>query len=626
MPKLFTSLRARLIIFVLLASLPALFLTLYTGLEQRKQAAAAAQENAMRLVRLAANNQQLLIENTRGFLIALSHSLGRADDPFERCSNMFAHMLDLHFPYYSAFYVADLNANILCSMPTGDKPENLSECEHYQKLRASEDFVVSEYHICRNSGKATIAMGYPLRNANDERIGVINIGLDLAWFNHLATLAQLPSGAHMIVVDRSGTIMVHYPESDKWVGNLMPEGSVVNTILEQGEGTTEGLGTDDVERLFAFMPLQGTEESVFIAIGIPAKVAYAETEATLIRNLALLGLVTLLAVGAAWLLGDILIVHQARALVETTRQLAAGDLSARTTVSHDAGELGQLAQAFDQMAEALAQREVERIQAQQAVETYAADLERSNRDLQDFAYIASHDLQEPLRKIQTFSELMRTRYADQLDNRGLDTLERMREAAHRLQTLIADLLTYSRITSRGEPFSQVDLKVIARQVVSDLDVQIQQSGAQVEIDSLPVIEADPTQIYRLLQNLCSNALKFQVPGRIPRIKISGHLEPPKTSENRYGLSDGAMCEVQVQDNGIGFEEKYAERIFQPFERLHARDSYAGTGMGLAICRKIVERHGGTITVNSRPGEGSTFIFTLPITQANGDHAHEDQTD
>ncbi|MGW8251998.1 MAG: sensor histidine kinase, partial [Anaerolineales bacterium] len=348
-------------------------------------------------------------------------------------------------------------------------------------------------------------------------------------------------------------------------------------------------------------------------MGIPSQVAYAEANSTLLRNLLLLGGATFLAAVAAFILAELLIMRQTRSLLQTTQQLSAGDLSARTSVPHNQGELGQLARSFDQMADSLEQRALERDQAEASMRAYADELERSNRELQDFANIASHDMQEPLRKILTFSELLQKRYAGVIDARGEDYLERIDRSANRLYDLINDLLAYSRVTTRAQPFTLVDLNEIVRRVLSDLDLQIEQNRAQVELSDLPTLDADPIQMYQLLQNLVSNALKYHQPGVDPVIRI---LSPTEIA-SAYTGGNGAR-QIQVSDNGIGFDEKYLDRIFQPFQRLHGREEFEGTGMGLAICRKIVERHGGSITARSRPGQGTTFIIDLPASQNSGE--------
>ncbi|MFL5348071.1 MAG: sensor histidine kinase [Hyalangium sp.] len=232
------------------------------------------------------------------------------------------------------------------------------------------------------------------------------------------------------------------------------------------------------------------------------------------------------------------------------------------------------------------------------------ELEQSNRELESFASVASHDLQEPLRKIQAFGERLKASDSGALSPEGRDYLERMQSAATRMRRLIDDLLAFARVTSKAQPFTPVNLASVAREVLSDLEVAIEQSKATVTVGELPVLDADPTQMRQILQNLLSNALKFRQDDAPPRISIEAKVD-----------KESGRCELRVQDNGIGFEEKHADKIFNLFQRLHGRGKYEGTGLGLAICRKIAERHGGSIVARSTPGSGSTFVLTLPLARS-----------
>jgi PAS domain S-box-containing protein len=244
----------------------------------------------------------------------------------------------------------------------------------------------------------------------------------------------------------------------------------------------------------------------------------------------------------------------------------------------------------------------ERLKVEEQLKTYAAELERSNRELQDFAYVSSHDLQEPLRKIQTFTDRILQTQNAHLDARGLDYMLRIQQAASRMQALIVDLLAYSRVMSRNTPFYQVDLNVILQDVLMNLEVQIEDVGGIVRVEPLPTIAADENQMRQLFQNLVSNALKYHQANTPPVVEVSATQQ-----ENGWWY-------LFVADNGIGFDEIYLDRIFTVFQRLHSREAYDGTGVGLAICRRIVERHGGSITATSKPGVGTTFIVTLPPVQ------------
>ncbi len=279
--------------------------------------------------------------------------------------------------------------------------------------------------------------------------------------------------------------------------------------------------------------------------------------------------------------------------------------------------LGSMGEGDDIVFTGIMRDVTDRKQAEENLKSYARKLAQSNRELQSFAYVASHDLQEPLRKVRAFGDRLRSKYAGALDERALDYLGRMEGAAERMQALIEDLLALSRVTTKGRPFAPVDLGEVAAEVLSDLEARVEQAGGRVEVGGLPTIEADRAQMRQLLQNLVSNALKFHRGGEAPVVRVRGEV-----------LGRGGWCRIVVEDEGIGFGAEHAERIFAPFERLHGRGSYEGTGMGLAICRRVVERHGGSITARSTPGRGATFVVTLPIRHhvgeapAQGDGVHD----
>ena len=250
----------------------------------------------------------------------------------------------------------------------------------------------------------------------------------------------------------------------------------------------------------------------------------------------------------------------------------------------------------------------QRLQAEETLRQTLADLNARNRELQDFAFIASHDLQEPLRKIRAFADRLQQRHAASLSGEARDYLDRTSQAANRMQVLINDLLAYSRVAARGKPFTQVKLDTVLAGVLEDLETSLETSGGRVEAGSLPEIEADATQMRQLFQNLLSNALKFRSPDRAPVVRVSAEADS--------GV-DGPGWILRFQDNGIGFDPRYADKVFAPFQRLHARQEYEGTGIGLAIVRRIVERHRGNIHAEGRPGEGATFVIRLPARQPAG---------
>lgn len=251
--------------------------------------------------------------------------------------------------------------------------------------------------------------------------------------------------------------------------------------------------------------------------------------------------------------------------------------------------------------------ETERLLAEQSLRRMTLELARSNQELQHFAYVASHDLQEPLRKVVAYGQRAAARGADAMDAATRDYVDRMVAAASRMKTMIDDLLALARVTMDRRPFEWVDLNEIAHGALEDLEVTIDELEADVTLDVLPTIEADAAQMRQLFQNLLGNALKYRRPGVAPRIEVRSHVSD--------ALGQREVCELRFIDNGQGFEDRYRDKIFEPFERLHSADDVPGSGIGLAICRRIVERHEGRITAASQPGQGATFTITLPIHQS-----------
>jgi light-regulated signal transduction histidine kinase (bacteriophytochrome) len=326
-------------------------------------------------------------------------------------------------------------------------------------------------------------------------------------------------------------------------------------------------------------------------------------------------------------------------LVKATEEIGAGNLDYRIEATAR-DEIGQLAAAFDDMTAKLKQAEgelrkhrehleelveelveeraaelkrtneeleaeiVERKRAEEQLKRTMADLERSNRELEQFAYVASHDLQEPLRMVSSYTQLLARRYQDQLDQDAHDFITYAVEGAERMQRLINDLLTYSRVGTRGKPFGKTDCQRALQDTLANLQTAIEETHATVTHDPLPIVLADEPQLVQVLQNLVSNAIKF-------------HAEAPPRVHIGAQRQDGEWV-FSVSDNGIGIDPQYHERIFVIFQRLHSGDEYPGTGIGLALCKRIVERHGGRIWVESDLGEGATFCFTIPDREVGKD--------
>jgi signal transduction histidine kinase len=347
-----------------------------------------------------------------------------------------------------------------------------------------------------------------------------------------------------------------------------------------------------------------------VRMGVIAELEEREAFAAVARLRTIAVVVGLLAVlvvtlGAVFVTRSI--VDPIHELHEGTEIIGDGDLDFRVGTDSQ-NEIGQLSRAFDEMVDELkltmASRDELNVEIAQR-QRIESELARSNKELEAFGYSASHDLQEPLRKIIAFSDRVKAGCAERLDEKYADYLDRVQNAAYRMQALINALLAYSRVTTKAKPFEPVDLAAVAEGVREDLEYRIAETGATVNFTGLPTLDAEPVQMQQLLQNLIGNALKFQREGVPPVIDVIGEL-------TRDGATGTEACRIVFRDNGVGFDPKYRDRVFEVFQRLHARGTYEGTGIGLALCRKIVDRHVGTIEVDSVPGEGTTFTVTLPL--------------
>ncbi|KAB2371335.1 sensor histidine kinase [Actinomadura montaniterrae] len=296
------------------------------------------------------------------------------------------------------------------------------------------------------------------------------------------------------------------------------------------------------------------------------------------------------------------VVRPVASLGEQVREVAQGDFAHRLDVSGPA-EINELAVIIDAMRRRIIDEWRTSTERAALLDDQAGELRRSNAELEQFAYVASHDLQEPLRKVASFCQMLERRYGDQLDERGRQYVQFAVDGAKRMQALINDLLGFSRVGRMARPEDAIDLNEVARQALDNLAALIEETGAEVEVADLPVVPGERTQLTQLFQNLVGNAIKFRRPDAPPRVAIDVRRE-------------GDEWEFTCADNGIGIEPRYADRIFLIFQRLHARDEYTGTGIGLALCKKIVEYHGGRIWLaGEERGEddpGTTFHWTLPI--------------
>ncbi len=471
-----------------------------------------------------------------------------------------------------------------------------------------------EYGIISEPRKATLRAVAPIF-FNDRITGFIIISMDLtSLFQSVKKLIEEEHAFY--VVDNQGYYLFHpenqksfsfeYPEHEQYkIQNDFPQSETLLTNFDDRKVITVSS-----ENPFAILrkPLLFDSLSSKRYINLILMEPYGNIEAAshvLTRYLISTGIIVALVVVIISILLLQRLSKPVQQLLKNIRQFGKSQELNELPIERQ-DEIGTLARHFQEMSHnikrqtaLLSQEVLVRRLAEKTLRVRELELKRSNSELEKFAYVASHDLQEPLRKVQAFGDRLQERAKDQLDEKSLDYLQRMKSAARRMSSLIDDLLAFSRVTTKGREFSQCSLNKILDDVLSDLEIAIEKSDTQIERKTLPDIYADKMQIRQLLQNLIGNAIKFRQPEGQHQVKIWSERKDDKHH-------------IHIKDNGIGFDEKYADRIFEVFQRLHARNQYEGTGIGLAICRKIVERHNGNIIVHSSPNKGAEFIITLPV--------------
>jgi signal transduction histidine kinase len=500
------------------------------------------------------------------------------------------------------------------------------------KYRESEPFFVEgkagtyvgkvNYEL--SEGGAVMYVSTPIRDEQGDVIAVLAGHADLAELTEIMRAATGASeDAYLVNTSRFFVTEPRFGEGFALKKAIHTEGA--EACLERGEGV--GLYDD-----YRGVPVLGAyrwlpERELCILTELDQAGAFAPIVA--LRNATIAaGAVMVFCAASLGVIFTRTITGPVLQLVKATEEIGAGNLDYRIEATAR-DEIAQLAAAFNDMtgkrkkaeAELRKHREhleelveeraaelkrtneeleaeiIERKRAENGLKNTMADLERSNKELEQFAYVASHDLQEPLRMVSSYTQLLARRYQDQLDQDAHEFISYAVDGAERMQRLINDLLTYSRVGTRGKPFRKTDCQQVVQETLANLQTAIEETKATVTHDPLPTVIADASQLVQVFQNLVSNAIKF-------------HSQAPPAIHIGAQRQDGEWV-FSIRDNGIGIEPQYHERIFVIFQRLHPGDEYPGTGIGLALCKRIVERHGGRILVESDLGEGATFYFTIP---------------
>lgn len=602
MLKSFASFRSRAIFLVLLTILPLLVLTLYSYFNQRERAIREVQRDELVAARNLATIQETLINNTWQLLATLAQAPAVQRRDRAACDPLFAE-IQAKSHYYASLGAADPEGQVFASAPAIQEPVNIGDRLYFRKAIETGGFAVGEPILGRISKKYSLNFAYPIQDAAGRLQGVLIAGLDLHWLGGLLAKSDFPPSAALGVTDATGKALFRYPEPLKYVGRMLPE-AIIQAMAAGNEGVAEGEGLPGDKRLFAFVRLSPPWQGLRVVIGIPRGWALAKVNHDLRRSLIWLAAVALITMAAARFGANLFILQPVDKLLQVTRRLTHGDLTARTGAPYQPGELGQLAQAFDQMADSLQERDAdlqknasELEQRVQELDRRSRELSDSNKELENFTYSVAHDLRAPLRAIGGFGRVLLEDYPAKLDENGVRYLHIINREAFKMGRLIDDLLALARLGRKEMRFGALNMSELVQEIANELHDTHPERNLQIEIQPLPPGWGDRAMIRQVLENLLHNAIKFTQDRDTALIQVSGWPE----------ADDHVYC---VRDNGVGFDMKYVNKLFGVFQRLHADKDFEGTGMGLAIVRRIIERHGGRMWAESQPDAGAAFYFTL----------------
>jgi signal transduction histidine kinase len=517
------------------------------------------------------------------------------------------------FPYSRGVFIIDAHGRPLAPASARNTDVRLDERQWFKKAVSAKGFVVGEFVVSRVTGAPVLPLGLPVMEGS-SLVAVLVLSIDLSWLYDNAQNQGLPDGSTINFIGPDGSVLVRYPDPQDYVGRNFRNSTLVEVAAKARATSTvfESPGLDNVHRLYVVQPL--TLESGFagsVAVGIPLSQIHRSSSTALTVTWAVIVVVMAFAAAASVVGVRGLVLRPIGLLADHAQKLTSGDFGSRVEADRLPRELQLLAEAFNTTSESLEHREREVKKYREHLEELVADrtreltrsqadLQRSNAELQQFAYVASHDLQEPLRMVASFTQLLAQKYEGGLDEQAQQYIGFAVDGATRMQQLINDLLAYSRIETQARSLQSVDSAACLQLALANLELRIRETGAQIDVGPLPSVVADQTQLSQVFQNLVGNGIKFNRTGS-PRVAVSAR-------------TDGSMVEFTVEDNGIGISQEFSERVFVIFQRLNTRAEFPGTGIGLAVCRRIVDRHGGRIWFEAAPQGGTRFLFTLPAPQ------------
>jgi signal transduction histidine kinase len=603
------SIRARLLLLIVFATLIPALMAGMQFLEHRESDIVDAQRD----LAAAAQRVARVLRDTVRATAQLHYGLSRARDLDTQdkaaCSAFLADVLKEH-PQYTGILTITPKGDLFCDSLRTGRALHLTDRRYFQQALASENPLAVEPAFGRLTGIAVLQVAYAARRETGEPKFVLLASLNLEKYMQLRAMSLPRETAVIALVDDKGTILTWHPDGEKLRGTSIAASPLFRFAREhQGEGTREFTEVGGVSRIWAVSALpEFPEAGLRVLVGVSRNDLLAAANRHLHQALSILAIVSLLAFAGAWALAELGVRRQAERIIAAVARFSGGDFGARIGKPRPRGEIGNLMAALDHAFELMqAQRDViQRLNAdlERRVAERTAQLETSSKELEDFTYTVSHDLRAPLRAIDGFSRILEEDYGGKLDDEARRLIGVVRENARKMGQLIDDLLTFSRLGRNPIAAAGIDMEALARSALAEIGAPAAAGRARIEIHPLPEAWGDAAAIKQVWMNLLSNAVKFSGKRERPLIEVSG-------------ADDGANEVYCVKDNGAGFDMQYYNKLFGVFQRLHGNDEFPGTGVGLAIVRRIVSRHGGRVWAEGKVDEGAAFYFSLPKGRQDG---------
>ena len=597
------SIRVRLLLLILFAALIPALVGGWQFLERRDAEIAAAQHD----LGAAAQRVARVLRDTVRATAQLHYGLSRARDLDTQdkaaCSDFLADVLKEH-PQYTGILTITPKGDLFCDSLRTGRALHLTDRRYFQQALNAKNPLALEPAFGRLTGIAVLQIAYAARRDTGEPKFVLLASLNLEKYMQLRAASLPRKTAVIALVDGKGTILTWHPEGEKLRGTSIADSPLFRFARERhGEDVREEIEIGGVSRIWAASALpEFPEAELHVLVGVSRNDLLAAANRNFRQALAILGVVSLLVFAGAWALVEWGIRRQAARVIAAVSRFGRGDFGARIGKPYPRGEMGDLMAALDHAFELMqAQRNaIQRLNAdlERRVAERTARIETSSKELEDFTYTVSHDLRTPLRAIGGFSRILEEDYGDKLDDEARRLIGVVCENARRMGQLIDDLLTFSRLGRNPIAATSIDMEALARSALAEIGAPAAAGRARIEIHALPGAWGDPAPVKQVWIQLLSNAIKFSGKREQPLIEVSGH-------------ENAAESVYTVKDNGAGFDMKYYDKLFGVFQRLHSAAEFAGTGVGLAIVRRMVSRHGGRVWAEGKVDEGAAFYFSLP---------------